>query len=245
MKLNLVTTALSSVALASLVSLTLSSNAQAQTFAGNSSGTWGDPNPGANTSPQFSGVGTNTFTWGDPNGFGVGANQLIFNGNTFSAGIDTLFQVGDLTYFNGTTTIGTTVASVPLNVQLAFATPSVFSEVFSFDFNLVSTPNTGTPEQNADSVYPISSFGSRSFSFGGTDYTLQLTGFSQDGGATTVSEFRVLEGATTTAAVFGRITAAPSKDVPEPATIGGLGLLGVYLMSRRRGQQDKATSVDS
>lgn len=61
-----------------------------------------------------------------------------------------------------------------------------------------------------------------------------MIGFSQDGGATKVSEFPVLEGATTTAAVFGKITAAPSVDVPEPATIAGLGLLSFYFITRRK-----------
>lgn len=234
MKFNAITSTLSTLTLATAVSLSLSGNAQALTFVGSSSGTWGTPDPGTNSSPVFSGVGTNTFTWGDPDGFGVGTNQLTFNGNAFSTGVNTLFQVGNLTYFNGTTLLATTVDSVPLDVKLAFTNPSSLNEVFDFNFKLISTPNTGTPEENADFVFPLSSFGDRSFNIGGVNYTLQLTGFSQDGGATTVSEFHVLEGATTTAAIFGKIS-----KVPEPTALGGLGLVGLYFVARRRHKKDK------
>lgn len=239
MKLNSLANTLSAVALATVASLGLSSNAQAQ-FIGNSSGTWGDPDPGTNPAPVFSGVGTDTFTWGNANGFGVGANQLSFAGTAFNTGIDSLFKVGDLTYFNGTTALGSTVASVPLNVLLEFTDPFGFDESFGFNFNLVSTPNTNDPDESADFVFPINSFGSSNFSFNGIDYTLQLTGFSQDGGATSVSEFRVREGERATAAVFGRITAA---SVPEPASMAGLGILGIYFIVRR--QKTKTISADS
>ncbi len=238
MKLNSLTTLVSTVALATLASVSLSSSAQAQTFVGNSSGTWGTPDPGTNTNPVFSGVGTDTFEWGQAS-FGTPPNRLSFAGNAFSTNIDTLFQVGDLTYFNGSTSINTAVDSVPLNVELAFTDPTGFTESFAFNFDIVSTPNTNDPQESADFVFPMSSFGDRSFSFDGMDYTLELTGFSQDGGATTVDEFRVLEDATTTAAVFGKITKAPVQDVPEPTILGGLGLLSLYLIKRRRDQHEQ------
>ena len=232
MKFNAITSTLFTLTLATAVSLSLSGNAQALTFVGSSSGTWGTPAPGTNPDAVFSGVGTNKFTWGDPFGFEVG-NQLIFKGNTFFTGVNALFQVGSLTYFNSTTLIGTTVDSVPLDIKLAFTSPSSLNEVFEFNFDLISTLNTDNPEESADFVFPISSFGDRSFNIGGVNYTLELTGFSQDGGATTVSEFHVLEGARTTAAIFGKITVDP-RTVPEPATLGGLGLLGIYFIARRR-----------
>lgn len=198
----------------------------AQTFEGSASGTFGTPDPGSNANPVFSGVGTNTFTWGDPGLFGVGANELIFDGNPFDTTLNSLFAVGDLTYFNGTTLLGTTVETVPLNVSLNFTTPSGVNETFSFDFDLVSTPNTGTPEENADFVFPINQTPTQSFNIAGVDYTLQLFGFSQDGGATVTDEFRVLEGATTTAELYGRLTVAPVTGVPEPTSALGILALG-------------------
>lgn len=64
LKLNsFVAATLSTLALTT-VAIGLSGHAQAQTFVGNSSGTWGAPDPGTTSNPVFSGVRTNTFTWG-------------------------------------------------------------------------------------------------------------------------------------------------------------------------------------
>ena len=209
----------------------------AQTFSGNSSGTFGTPDAGSNINPVFSGVGTNTFNWGAPSG--TPANELSFTGNSFSGELNSLFAVGDLTYFNGSVAADTLVDSVPLDIALDFGQPDSVSQVFRFDFNLFSTLNTGTAEENADFVTPSNSFGDRSITFGGTEYTLQLTGFSQDGGNTIVDRFNVLENESTTAAIYGKIT---TKPVPEPSSVLGilaLGALGGGSMLKRK-QQKKA-----
>jgi hypothetical protein len=165
----------------------------------------------------------------------VDANQLIFAGNTFTTDVDTLFQVGSLTYTNRTVLTDTVVDSVPLTVTLSFVTPGALSESFSFDFHLVSTPNTSTdPEANADFVYPIHSTGDRSFNLGGIEYTLSLIGFLQPSSSTPVTEFRVLEDATTTAALFGRIIAVPPEHIPESEPILGLLLIGLLPIVRRQ-----------
>lgn len=192
--------------------------AQAVTVAGSSSGVFGTPDPGSNSTPTVTGVGTNKFSWGSPFSTTAPPNSLSFAGNAFSAETESLFKVGDLTYFNGTTAIGTTVASVPLNVSLAMSSPTSISKVFDFDFDLTNTPNTGTPEQNADFVYPINSFASSSFELAGVNYTLQLTGFSKDGGATIIDRFNVLEDGTDTAAVYGKVTSVPTPGPVSPPT---------------------------
>jgi hypothetical protein len=221
--------------------LGFSSQAQALSFSGISSGTWGEPTPGSiNTKPVFTGVNTNSFTWGqlianDPR-FNTPPNQLTFTGKSFSAEEDSLFKIGDLTYFNGTVPLGTNVDSVPLNLHVSFKDLVDVSEVFNFDFHLVNTPNLSkNPWDNADYVYPQKNFGDRSFSYAGKKYTLELIGFSQDDGVTSVSKFGVLEGEKTTAAIFAKITQIPEpKQVPEPGAIAGLSLLGVYLISRKK-----------
>lgn len=76
----------------------------------------------------------------------------------------------------------------------------------------------GTAEEKANSVSLVSDMGDRNFNVDGTDYTLELTGFSQDSDAT-VDQLRTLEGKTTTAQVLGQITEAPSSvSEPEPAS---------------------------
>lgn len=230
---------LGSVATTTLVgfaSLSLTSSVQAAPpFIGSSTGTWGTPTP-SDSSIVFTGVGTNTFTWGDASGFGTGPNSLSFAGNPFSTNVETPFQVGNLTYFNGTTAIGTTPNSVPLNVLLSFTDPSGLNQDFNFDFNLVSTTNIGDPEADADFVFPPNTFSSNRFNFGGIDYTLQLLGFSRNGGATIVDEFRVRENETDSAALFARITFVPTT-TPEGSSIQALlsiGTIGVVASLRKK-----------
>jgi hypothetical protein len=238
MKLSSVFITTLSVAVTALTALGFSSQAQALTFSGNSSGAWGEPTPGSiNTNPIFSGVGTNSFSWGDADDFGTGPNRLTFNGDSFSSEIGSLFKIGDLTYFNGSVTPNTSVDFVPLNLHVSFNDRVNVSEVFDFNFQLVNTPNDSpNPADNADFVYVGKNFGDRNFTFADKKYILELTGFRETGSTTDVSEFRVLEGKGTTAGIFAKITEVPSdtKTIPEPGAIAGLSLLGIYLISRRK-----------
>jgi len=238
MKLSSVFVTSLSVAVTALTALGFSSQAQALTFSGNSSGAWGEPTPGGmNPDPKYSPPGSNLFSWGDPDDFGTGPNQLTFAGNTFSSEMGSLFKIGDLTYFNGSVTPGTSVDFVPLNLYVSFDGGVNVRELFNFNFQLVNTPNDSTtnPADNADFVYVGKNFGNRNFTFADKKYTLELTGFREKGSTTDVSEFRVLEGEKTTAGIFAKITEVPpAKTIPEPGTVAGLSLLGIYLISRRK-----------
>jgi hypothetical protein len=238
MKLSSVFVTSLSVAVTALTALGFSSQAQALIFSGKSSGVWGEPTPGSiNTNPIYSGVGTNSFRWGDADDFGTGQNQLTFNGDSFSSEMGSLFKIGDLTYFNGSVTPNTSVDFVPLNLHVSFGDRLNVSEVFNFDFYLKNTPNDSpNPAENADFVYVGKNFSDRNFTFADKKYTLSLTGFRETGSTTDVSEFRVLEGEKTTAAIFAKITEVPSdtKTIPEPGTVAGLSLLGIYLISLRK-----------
>ncbi|PSP06852.1 MAG: hypothetical protein BRC54_06335 [Cyanobacteria bacterium SW_7_48_12] len=177
----------------------------------------GKTNPGKNENPDYSGVSTNTLT-GDATAFETGSSELSFERYSFSTENDNTFSLGNLTYFNGKALYNTGVSSVPLSVELKFTAPNGSTEAFSSDFNLVSTSNMGTAEEKANSVSLVSDMGDRNFNVDGTDYTLELTGFSQDSDAT-VDQLRTLEGKTTTAQVLGQITEAPSSvSEPEPAS---------------------------
>jgi hypothetical protein len=214
-----------------LSTLLLANPASALTFTGSGTGTWGTPLSNENN-PQITGVGTPNFTWGTASLMEANPNQLSFQGNQFTAEVNDTFKVGDLTYFNGTILADTGIASVPLNFELTLSDPIVLSQVFSLDFEILTTPNVGTVEENADAVIPIASMSEQSFSLNGKDYTLSLVGFSQDGGLTTTEEFHVLEDAETTASLFGRIVAVPpepSSRIPEPGAIAGLCSLALLL----------------
>ncbi|MBW4633960.1 MAG: choice-of-anchor K domain-containing protein [Iphinoe sp. HA4291-MV1] len=235
-------TALSTFAVTFITALGFSSQAQSLTFLGNSSGIWGTPDPGSNTDPIFSGVGTNTFIWGRPrpndreNNYGTPANQLTFTGNSFSADdVGSLFKIGDLEYYNGKVEETTNVNSVPLNLTLLFTNPGNLNEVFNLGFQLVNTTNSGNPENDADTVYVKNNFGTRSFKFDGNEYLLSLIGFSQDDGNTSVNKFSVLEDSKTTAGIYARITrVTPPKKIPEPVSTVGLSLLGIYLITHKK-----------
>lgn len=247
MKLSSVfVTFLSTFAVSALTAVGFSSQAQALTFSGKASGTWGEPIPipgSINTKPVFGGVGSNSFTWGKPNledtvNFGTPPNKLTFTGSSFFAENNSLLKIGDLSYFNGIVEKETNVDAVPFNLRLSLSSPSneIFNEDFQFQFGLINTDNdaNNTPDQNADTV-KVSNQSARSFTFAGDEYILDIIGFSQDDGKTTKSEFTVREKENTTAGLFAKIREVPKPEkVPEPGSIVGLSALGIYLIYRNK-----------
>lgn len=125
MKLSFVlATAISSFFVSSTTGFSFSGQAQALTFSGISSGTWGNPTPGSSdTNPIYTGVGSNTFTWGKTELSPGFPNKLTFNGTSFAADINSVFKIADLTYFNGKIRTDTGIGFVPLNVNVSFSPP--------------------------------------------------------------------------------------------------------------------------
>ncbi|MDZ8084674.1 MAG: choice-of-anchor K domain-containing protein [Nostoc sp. DedQUE12b] len=228
MKLSFVlATAISSFFVSSTTGFGFSGQAQALTFTGISSATWGNPTPGlSDTNPIYTGVGSNTFTWGKANLSAGLPNKLTSNGTSFSADINSVFKIADLTYFNGKIVPDTGIEFVPLNLNVSFSPPVGISQVFDFNLRLVNTPNDlKDPEKIADLVFLDTNSSNRSFTFGSNKYILELTGFNLDGRQISIKAF---EEATTTTAIYAKI-----KNIPEPAPVVGLSLLGIYLISRK------------
>ncbi len=240
MKLNLLfNKAIFTFAIAALSVINFSSQAKAATFSGSADGSWGIPTPGdINDNPIYTGVDNNVFNWGDPTLFeGASANQLVFKSSDFSTDVGSIFKIGDLTYRNGTVLLGTSVESVPLNISLSFDEPPKMNEVFNYGFSLQNTPNlSDNPELNADYLFVLNNDAKRSFRYGGNEYTLSLTGFSQDNGETQVNEFRVLEGEKATASVFAKIdkVAFSKTEIPEPGFAIGLSVIGAYFIVKKK-----------
>ncbi|MDZ8066834.1 MAG: choice-of-anchor K domain-containing protein [Nostoc sp. DedQUE08] len=228
MKLSFVfATAISSFFVSSATGFSFSGQAQALTFSGISSATWGNPTPGINdTNPIYTGVGSNTFTWGQANLPPGLPNKLTSNGTSFSADINSVFKIADLTYFNGKVRTDSSVGFVPLNLNLSFSPPVGTSQVFDFNLRLVNTLNDPKDRENsADLVFLDTNLSNRSFTFGSNKYTLELIGFNLEGRQISI---KALEEATTTTAIYAKI-----KTIPEPASVLGLSLLGIYLISRK------------
>ncbi|MDZ8183458.1 MAG: choice-of-anchor K domain-containing protein [Nostoc sp. ChiSLP02] len=202
--------------------------AQAFSFSGTSSGTWKTPTPGTiNTNPKHTGVGTNIFTWGQASSPSTSPNKVIFDGSSFFADTNSVFKIGELTYFNETVLEKTSVEFVPLALNLSLTSPAGIDQAFDFNFRLINTPNESkNPQENADYVSIDGKLNDNSFAFEGKKYTLELTGFNPD-----ASQLKIgaLEQGTVKTSIFATI-----KPIPEPATIAGLSLVGIYLISRKK-----------
>ncbi|MEH2172677.1 choice-of-anchor K domain-containing protein [Nostoc sp.] len=228
MKLSFVfATAISSFFVSLTTGFSFSGQAQALTFSGISNAIWGNPTPGStDKNPIYTGVGSNTFTWGQANSSPGLPNKLTSNGTSFSADINSVFKIADLTYFNGKIVPDTGIEFVPLNLNVSFSPPVGISQVFDFNLRLVNTPNDSKdPEKSADLVFLDTNLSNRSFTFGSNKYTLELTGFNPDSRQISI---KALEEATTTTAIYAKI-----KTIPEPAPVLGISLLGIYLISRK------------
>ncbi len=169
---------------------------------------------------------------------GGSQNEYTMTGElAFSALENKPFAVADLFYHNGRTVVGTCVTSVPVNVDVYFTNPAGVDRTFTFDFEFLLTVNTDDPVASADKLTPVDVFSTTTFPHDGEQYTLELLGFSNDGGITLEKEFILFEETDTTSTLYGRIvppgrpTPGGEEVVPEPT---GLGLLAAALLGIRR-----------
>lgn len=235
-------TKLSAGLLAATVSLTLASQAQAITFSGSSSGKWGMPaNPSGSTSISSQNGGTNNrLSWGRTDCLGCTPfnNYVQYDNVSFNAEVDTLFNIGNLSYRNGSTWDNFD-GNFPLNLSLSLTNPFSSSRDFNFLFNIFNTSNvTGNAVLDGDKLrFSTAGLSSETFNYDGVDYTVELVGFSSDGGQTIVSEFNSPESSIARASLYGKITAftpPTQQSVPEPGTIIALSALGIYSIFRYR-----------
>ena len=123
-----------------------------------------------------------------------------------------------------------------LIISMALASPLVDSSSYDFNFSMTNTPNnTQNPVLDGDIVTVASFFSGTTFNYDTVDYTLELLGFSSDGGTTIITDFSSPEGATVSAGLYARITSDIPPTVPEPMSLVlfGAGLVG-FAVKRRR-----------
>ena len=189
-----------------------------ETFQVEFSGTWGEAEPGPNPNPKtYPTDPPNTFRWGESVEEELKPNSLLFEDSVPSSSkIGQQFEVGKLTFFNGSIFSDTAVESVPLDIKLELDTlegePTI-NKTFTFNLDLDTTEDTSDEIDDwSDFVYFPKVLPTETFKFDGQTYTLELTGFSQDGGDTLVNRFRVMEQEVDIASLFAKIRLAP-KDI--------------------------------
>jgi hypothetical protein len=195
---------------------------QAATFQGSTTGAFW--NPVGPPTMVVGGVGTSLFTWGSPE-----SSSLEFVGTDFDAVVCTPFDVGDVTYVNATSAIGTGASAVDLAVTFTFTLPAIPDEVFTYTFNLVNTINTADEADSAD-IIAIPDPVSLPLFIDGQAYSLRVwfgdvvgDGFVDPEAGT----FHVYEGGTATVDLLGHIT-VPDGGLTIAllgAALGGIGFL--------------------
>ncbi len=184
---------------------------------------------------------TATFNWGTP-ATTTFNNQFTFNGvgsdglPNWEAIAEAPFKLGDFTYRNGSTYYSTGIDGVSLNVLLTIVDPAgLGANNYLFNYSIVNTENTtGDPVLDGDIVKILGQPSPTTFMYAGNEYTLDILGFSSDGGATIRTDFSSPEGATADAALYARIT-EDIHGIPEVGStllLLGLALLGTSAFRR-------------
>lgn len=192
-------------------------------IAGQSAGSFSNPAGEQNMLTNLiPGGSSNYFAWGrdyllkdetiDPLILGqLKQSSLKFSGlgfNELSSGES--FEVGSLTYYNGTIVGGTGANSISFAVDLNFTMNGVaVNTSFHFDFELVNVVNQNNPLDpwaDADYVRLATSTASELLNFNGILYQFQLEfGESTSAGISLFDEFHVLEGRTATTKLYGTL----------------------------------------
>ncbi len=192
-------------------------------IAGQSTGSFSNPTGERNLLTNLAGGGSSDyFAWGrdyllpgesmDPNSLGqLKQSSLQFEGLSFH-GLSSgeRFEIGTLSYYNGTILSGTGADSITFSADLDFTMNGVaVGTSFLFDFELVNVVNQNNPNDlwaDADYVRLASPTAGELLDFNGILYQFQLEfGESTPAGVSLFDEFHVLEGRSATTKLYGTL----------------------------------------
>lgn len=175
---------------------------------------------------------------GDQSGYKIAAGDPV---PSSGVDVDTEFDFGTFTHYNQPILLNAgTLTGVNLNVSANVSNNNVVIGAVTFQFGLQhdETPNIedNCPDQSnpCDDIVKISMLNTTdTFTLGTIEYTLNLSGFIQDG--VEVSTFTSSEGGTNTAGLRGIFTAdVPAVPLPAAGWMLFAGLGGLAAMKRRK-----------
>lgn len=177
------------------------------------------------------------FSWGKPTGQ---SSTFTFDGNGSNIGsplgsttLDNLFSLGTYTYYNSVTRQDK-IYGVDFGVNMNIAGYGPASLLFHL--LITDTPDNSNPVASAD-IVSIANMAEAAkpfmFTVSGQRYNFQLMGFSRDGGKTFETQAVSLENTSTTAQIYGKISAVSAVPVPAAVWLLGSGLLGLLGCVRR------------
>ncbi len=148
----------------------------------------------------------NRFEWGVPVSDSF-SNIVQFDGSDFGAEVGEQFKIGQLFYRNGTTNSNFN-GDFGFSLELDIAGLDNDPEPFEFSFNILNTPNTtGSPVEDGDRLrFSTGGLAPQTFAFNGKTFTVELDGFSTDGGETIQGGFDAPEESFQIANLYGKIT---------------------------------------
>lgn len=183
-------------------------------FSGTADGAFHTPAGGSGMVTNLPpGGSSDEFTWGEPAPGFQSPNRLTFEGKSFNRiAPGEEFELGTLTYFNGTTLAGTTAAEVQIRIPINLSVPES-REVLNFTWALESTLNLPeqTDDQNADFVRMGELSARLQTTVAGRRYYLNLRfGENSPNGFATISTFHAHEGKTLRGRVYGTFSLDPA-----------------------------------
>ncbi|MEM9479156.1 MAG: choice-of-anchor K domain-containing protein [Verrucomicrobiota bacterium] len=192
-------------------------------ISGGTSGSFSNASGGRNMSTGGSG---GLFQWGTPYYYGgfTDPSWILFNGASFyDVAPGEQFELGTLTYYNGTIFTGTEANSVDLNVDLSFDDGGGNSN-FNYTLELINVGNddnawsgNSSAFASADYVHLDNIYSTVDQSLGGTDYTLQIEfGETTSQGFSTIDSFYVIEEGTATGTLYGTLIPAVDPLTLDP-----------------------------
>lgn len=161
------------------------------------------------------GVGSSFFMWGEATDTPF-PSSLEFRPSQYSGGIEEEFDLGTVTFINGTNAKGTTADAVDFIVTLDAGGDEEPTE-FVFRLELVSTSNGGTAFQDADIVRLPNPYSETEVVLLGEVYRLQLSfEAATAGGVAEVDRFFTVEGTGASAVLRAVLTTRAALDGCQP-----------------------------